>query len=202
MNPSYGMPEFSGVTTSFSYSDVDFFLLDNRMHKVAPEVKGQKSTILGEEQVNWLINALASSKSTFKVIAVGGQFLNTVDKFETFSTVPDERQKILDAIAANNITGVIFLTGDRHCAELSKLTLPNGIDVYDLTTSPLTSKAYDLSKEDNKVRIEGKVAAQRNFATIDFKGPRKERTAEITVWGNTGAVLWTFTVPTPAPKSK
>lgn len=199
-NPSYGIPNSQGITTQFSYSDVDFFLLDNRYHKVSPEVKGQESTILGEEQINWLIQALKFSRAPFKLVAVGGQFLNTIEKFETFSTVPAERERIIKAITENNITGVVFLSGDRHCTELSQLTLENGQMIYDLTVSPLTSGPYDTSKEDNKLRVEGTTVPERNFATLDFSGPKDKRTMTITIFNSAGEKKWTREIAQPIKK--
>ncbi|MFY7971513.1 MAG: alkaline phosphatase D family protein [Flavobacteriales bacterium] len=199
-NPSYGLPQSKGITTQFQYSDVEFFLLDNRYHRVAADVKGQQSTILGEDQINWLIQALKFSRAPFKMIVVGGQFLNTIDKFETFSTVPAERERIIKAITDNNITGVVFLTGDRHCTELSQLTLENGQVIYDLTVSPLTSGPYDTSKEDNQLRVEGTTVAERNFATLDFSGPKDKRVLTITVRNSDGEKKWVREILQPAKK--
>jgi len=39
---------------------------------------------------------------------------------ESYAKYPKERNDLFDFIAANNIKGVILLTGDRHYAELSK----------------------------------------------------------------------------------
>ena len=179
---------------------MEFFLLDNRYHRVAANVKGQQSTILGEDQINWLIQALKFSRAPFKMIVVGGQFLNTIDKFETFSTVPAERERIIKAITDNNITGVVFLTGDRHCTELSQLTLENGQLIYDLTVSPLTSGPYDTSKEDNQLRVEGTTVAERNFATLDFSGPKDKRVLTITVRNSDGEKKWVREILQPAKK--
>jgi alkaline phosphatase D len=191
-NPSYGLPgcDGEGVTSQFQWGDIDFFMLDNRYHRVAAGIVGQQATILGENQINWLIQSLADSKAPFKMVVVGGQFLNPLDKFEVFNTVPEERQKILDAIEKNNIKGVIFLTGDRHSAELSELTLNNGEKVYDLTVSPLTSRPYDTSKEPNTLRVAGTQAAVRNFGTLDFSGKRGSRNLHITVRDSNGKMLW------------
>jgi alkaline phosphatase D len=202
-NPSYGLsdtPKPNGITTMFQWSDIDFFLLDNRFFRVAENVVGQEHTILGEAQITWLIQALKASKAPFKLVAMGGQFLNSAAVFENYAVMPEERQAILDAIDKNAITGVVFLTGDRHSTELSTLTLPGGSVVYDLTTSPLTSGAHDMSKEQNANRVEGTLVGQRNFSTLDFSGPRKKRQLTITVWDNQGKELWNKTIDQPAEK--
>lgn len=190
-NPSYGGPATGdGITTHFAMNDVEFFMLDNRYHRTPDNAFAIAPTILGQQQLEWLITALKTSKASYKFVVMGGQFLNTVEKFENYSMYPDERQFILDAIEKNNIKGVIFLTGDRHCTELSKLVLPNGIEVYDLTVSPLTSGAYDNSKEENKLRVEGTIVAEQNFGMITLTGPLKERQLTITIYSSSGEKRW------------
>jgi len=201
-NPSYGIPATThandAITTQFAWGDIDFFLLDNRSARIAADViANEKPTILGAEQIAWLIQSLKFSRAPFKVIAMGGQFLNSVDKFETYATCPEERALILSLIEQNNITGVVFLTGDRHCGELSELKLSNGIVVYDLTASPLTSHAYDLSKEENTLRVPGTLVPERNFATLDFSGKRGERKMKMTCYDSRGNTKWEKVIEQP-----
>jgi alkaline phosphatase D len=100
----------------------------------------------------------------------------------------------LDLIEKNNIKGVVFLTGDRHCTELSALTLPNGNKVYDLTCSPLTSGAYDNTKENNTLRVEGTIVPEQNYGIIEITGPQKERKLTINIYTSTGTLAWTRTL--------
>jgi alkaline phosphatase D len=194
-NPSYGGPATGdGITTHFAMNDVEFFMLDNRYHRTPENAFGVKPTILGEQQIQWLITALKTSKATYKFVVMGGQFLNTAAKFENYSVYPEERQLLLDAIEKNNIKGVIFLTGDRHCTELSELTLSNGLKVYDLTVSPLTSGAYDNSKEENAQRVDGTIVAEQNFGIIALEGPVKERKLTISIFKSTGEKAWEKTI--------
>jgi alkaline phosphatase D len=185
----------NGMATSFTFADVDFFLLDNRFNRTGAGLKGNKTpTILGEDQLNWFLQAIAASRAPFKMVAVGGQFLNTEPYKENYSTYPIERQIILDFIDQNNIKGVIFLTGDRHCGEMSSLKLPSGNMVYDLTVSPLTSKSYDTSKEKNTLRIEKSTVADRHYAVLDFSGPRKERKLNIRMIDVKGVTRFEHTI--------
>lgn len=184
-NPGSGVPGTcgeTGITTAFTYGDVDFFLLDNRYNRTGANVLGARQpTILGEDQLNWFLQALAASKAPFKIVAMGGQFLNTEPYPENYSTYPQERQQILDFIDKNKISGVVFLTGDRHCGEFSSLLLPSGKMVYDLTVSPLTSKAYNTQKEKNTLREPGSTVDERHYALLDFSGAKKERKLKIKV---------------------
>ncbi|MCB0761899.1 MAG: alkaline phosphatase family protein [Flavobacteriales bacterium] len=189
-NPGYGLHENAGVTTTFSYMDVDFFLLDNRWFRTDPDIQGIEPTILGEEQILWLIESLKVSTARFKVVCMGGQFLSDFAKYENYALWGAERQRILDLISDNNIKGVFFLTGDRHSTELSSLKLPSKDMVYDLTVSPLTSTSYDHSKEANHLRVEGTHVGERNFAILDFAGDRKDRTLTISVYNGEGELQW------------
>ncbi len=194
-NPSYGTTETDGIFTSFQMGDIDFFLLDNRFHRTPADLKGLDTpTLLGEAQLKWLIEALKTSKAPFKMIALGGQFLNTFAGFENYATYAAERQKIIDLIELNEIKNVVFLTGDRHCGELSALTLKNGITIYDLTTSPLTSRSYDIGKEENLLRMDGTLVPTQHFAILDFAGKFKERSLTISIKDAEGKVHYTRTI--------
>jgi len=199
-NPTTGVPSVEGgrgITTRYSYSDVDFFLLDNRYHRVAHFVKGVAPTLLGEEQINWLIQSLKESRAPFKLVAIGGQVLNPVARFENYANYAEERSRLLKLIGENNIRGVIFLSGDRHCTELSTMEITESVRVYDLTSSPLTSSPYDNTKEENTLRVPGTLAAERNFCTIDFKGGKEERRAVLSCFNAAGKLLWEHTIQAP-----
>ena len=191
-NPSYGGPATGdGITSHFAFGDSEFFLLDNRYNRTINDAVGVEPTILGEEQIQWLILALKSSRAPFKFVALGGQFLNTDAKYENYSTYPQERNRIIELIEKNNINGVIFLTGDRHCTELSELKLANGNVIYDLTVSPLTSGAYDNTKENNTLRVPETIVGTQNFGLFTFSGKQKERVLTISIYTHTGALAWT-----------
>jgi len=194
-NNSYGIPGLAGgITTQFTLGDMDFFFLDNRYFRTDPKTAGIEPTVLGKEQILWLVESLKYSKAPFKFVAIGGQVLNTDAKFENYAVYPQERDSLLKLIDSNQINGVVFLTGDRHCTELSADTLPGGTVVYDLTVSPLTSKAYDNTTENNTNRIEGTIVATQNFATIDISGKRKERKLTIRVLDSQGKEQWIRTI--------
>jgi alkaline phosphatase D len=185
-NPTYGVNGRPGITTTFERSDCQFFLLDNRFFRSNNEIVSQEREILGKEQLNWLIHALKASKATFKFVAVGGQVLSTFSKYENHINIaPEERERLLDAIAKEKIRNVIFLTGDRHSSEIS-VESRNGVRMYDFTVSPLTSGSYDHSKENNSNRIRGKIYGGRCFGTVEVSGAPKRRQAKLIIWDADG----------------
>ncbi len=198
-NPPSTAPGVGGITTMFSYSDVDLFLLDDRSFRVPPDVVTDTATMLGKAQIDWLIRALKYSDASFKIVACGGQVLNTGAVFENFATYPRERKYLLDRLNEEGIPNVVFLTGDRHHTVLSKLDQASGLPAYDLTVSPLTSGTHE-PKEENKLMVEGTLVVDRNFATLRFSGPRKERTLTITVRDASGRPRWEKSIAAVLPK--
>jgi alkaline phosphatase D len=193
-NPTNGVPGVEGITTNFSYADVDFFLMDDRTFRVPADLKTAPHALLGKAQLDWLIRALKYSDATFKLVAVGSQVLNTAAVYENYASIAEERAELLRRIEEEGITGVVFLTGDRHFSELSELKLGNGQTVYDLTASPLTSGPYK-PKEENPLRAEGTLVDQRNFAMLSFSGPKDDRIMTMRVFDQNGTPMWERAVP-------
>lgn len=189
-NPTLGVPGAENTTaTAFTHGDVDFFLLDNRTHRIPGGLSTAEGAMLGKAQVDWLIRALKYSDAPFKLVAVGSQVLNDAAVWETYATMPGERADLLRRIEAEGIEGVVFITGDRHFTELSELRLKDGRSIYDLTVSPLTAGPFP-PKEENRNRVEGTLVTDRNFAVLEFSGKRKERIMRIQVFDAQGEQLW------------
>jgi alkaline phosphatase D len=191
-NPSFGINGQPGVTTTFEWADVQFFLLDDRYYRTPDERKTGARTILGKQQFEWLIDALVKSEATFKVIAMGGQVLNPVAEHETYAIFPEEREKLLTTIEKERIKGIVFLSGDRHFTELSKLERNDSYPLYELTVSPLTAGIFDGENEPNYLRVEGTFVGERNFATMAVTGPRSDRRMLISVYNKDGKQLWNY----------
>ena len=199
-NPTYGLTgEASGITTMFQWADMDFFLMDNRYFRKPNHRKSGEAVYFGETQLEWLIDALASSSSPFKFVATGGQILNTEAVYENYIRLaPEERAYLLGRIEEEGITGVIFLTGDRHHTELNSYTNASGNVVYDLTVSPLTSgSGSNRDGENNAARDEGTLVVQRNFGLMTLSGPRRERELLIQIFDVDGQELWQRTIQQP-----
>ncbi|MGB0522795.1 MAG: alkaline phosphatase D family protein [Flammeovirgaceae bacterium] len=188
MNPNYVN---EGITGTFQWADVQFFLLDNRYFRSPNHrVTGEKS-ILGLAQEEWLIDALKSSQASFKFIAVGGQFINTNADFENHALFQAERERILGKIRKEKIEGVVFLSGDRHHTELSRLQENDHVyPIYDFTVSPLTSGTHVQRDEPNRNFVEGTLVDKRNFGEIEVTGKFRNRTATLRVFDSQGKLLW------------
>jgi len=193
-NYEYGINGKDGISSQFSYNDLDFFLLDNRYFRSPNHRKSGKREILGEEQVQWLIDALVYSKATFKVVLVGGQFLSPAAVYENHATYGEERRKIIELMEQEELKNVIFLSGDRHKTELTKMELENGHLIYDYTCSPLSSKAYDSRDEGNNLRVEGTHVSTQNFGLLSVTGSLKERKLLLQNFDSKGNLLWKYEI--------
>jgi alkaline phosphatase D len=192
-NPNYVFDN-QAITGTFTWADVQFFLVDDRWFRTPKDLRTGEKEMLGKLQMQWLLDALAASDAPFKFVVVGGQVINSLDdpRLETFAYYAEERNKFLQAIRDNRIPGVIFLSGDRHHTELSKMERGGTYPLYDVTVSPLTAGAVgDRSlNEKNLFRVPNTYYGNRNFATFEISGPRKERVLTITIWDVAGKEVW------------
>lgn len=190
-NPIYGVGGSEGITSAFSWSDADFFMLDNRWYRTPQSADGH---ILGKVQVDWLLDALRYSDAKYKFICVGGQFLNTVAKFENHAIYKKERKLIMEAIDSMQVKGVIFLDGDRHHSEISQWTGPKGTTIYDITSSSLTSGSSSNKDEVNDNRVKGSLILQKNYALVEITGPKDRREVKVTFKDIAGLPLFDYKI--------
>jgi len=189
-NPNYGVGGTEGITGAFVWNDCQFLLLDNRWYRSPQDSTGQ---ILGDQQIKWAIDVLRSSKAAFNFIAVGGQVVSDFAKYENHAVYAKERRKLLQLIDDYNIKNVVFLDGDRHSSELSRYVTDDGDVIYDITSSPLTSKAYDHNAETNSYRV-GETIGQSNYAVIEIEGEFRKRTAKLVYKDENGEVLSSYSL--------
>jgi alkaline phosphatase D len=175
-NPNYGVNGLGGITGTYSWNDCQFFLLDNRWDRTPQSSEG---SILGEEQMTWLIDALRSSNASFKFICIGGQVVSDYAAFENHAVYGAERKKLLHLIDDYDIQNVVFLTGDRHHSEISRYETPDGQVIWDITSSALTSGTYDHTDEPNSFRYEDSMIGKNNYAVISISGKRKKRKLKV-----------------------
>ncbi len=193
-NPTYGVNGNPGTTTYFEWGDVAFFMMDDRYYRTPNKRKTIEREIFGKAQVEWLIDALVKSEAPFKFIVTGNEFLSDNTYEENHINFKEEREGILSLIKEEGIEGVIFLTGDRHFSELSKMEREGTYPLYDFTVSPFTSGANRRKMENNSFRVEGSYIAKRNFAIFSFSGKRNERVLNCTIYDKDKNKLWSYSI--------
>jgi alkaline phosphatase D len=203
-NPTYGHDGTPGVFGRFQWNDAEFFLLDDRYHRSPTRApRTADKTMLGEAQMQWLIDGLTSSEATFKIVVNGGQMLTERSEFETFARFPAERERLLGAIEEREIDGVVFLSGDRHLTEMMKREREGTYPLYEITVSPLTAGTASSGGGENALRVDGTlVDSTRNFGMLSFTGPRRDRTLTVRVYTPTGTLLWTRSINATALRTE
>jgi alkaline phosphatase D len=186
-NPNYGVGGTEGITGSFTWNDCQFFLMDDRWYR-APQ--HPQADYFGEKQVQWLIDALRYSRANYKFICTGGQVISDAKVYENYAVFAHERQALLDSIDKYNIKGVVFLSGDRHHSEISKMTTADGDILYDITSSALTSSTSPHPNEPNQYRLSGSMIGVRNYALISVTGPRNARKCKVVFKDANGGALF------------
>ena len=137
VNPSYGGGEKQpGCWYDMYIGDVHFIFLDCRYYR---DLKG--GSMIGPVQKKWLLDTLASSKGTFKVIASSVPWSPGVKpgSRDTWDGFDEERETIFTHIEKNGISGVLLMAADRHRSDLRKITRENGYDFFEVMSSRLTN---------------------------------------------------------------
>lgn len=152
---------------------------------------GERKTLFGAAQLDWLKQSLINSKATFKVVVSGSQLFNDANAFEGWQHFRGEREAFVEWLDRQKIDGLLFLSGDRHHTELIKRVRDDAYPLYELTCSPLTSSPrIPEAEKENIQRQNGTLVDKRNFCTLDVSGPAKERQLLLRAHDSAGAVLW------------
>ena len=128
------------------------------------------ATVLGEAQWQWLEEQLRQP-AEIRVIASSIQFVPDEHGWEMWGNFPRERKRMIQLITETKANGVLFISGDRHLAELSRMTPENDQTPYtilDLTTSSLNQPSGGGNEnEANRYRV-GEHYLKVNYGTIEI----------------------------------
>jgi len=204
-NPSYGQDN-EAIYSQLSYGDCDFFLMDDRWYRSADDMNpladgkpNPDKRMWGEKQIKWLKDALITSKGTFKFIVTGSQTLNPASPFDCLQHYPIEFNELMNFLVEEKISGVVFLTGDRHHSEVIKYTRPSAYPLYDITSSPLTSGVARVSNDGNKekenpARVGGTLVEAQNYTRVSVTGRQGDRVLKVEFIGIKGEKLGEWTL--------
>lgn len=175
---------------------VKVLLLDGRYFRDPLKKNGKDNVpdpsadMLGEAQWKWLEAELAGSDADVHIIGCGVQFLPEEHPYEKWGNFPASRQRFLDLLSKTKPKGAILISGDRHMAEASKVTLPGlNYDLFDITSSGLThvSKPHE---EPNKHRV-GEIITKLNYGLITINWDKKPLSATVKINGDENATYLT-----------
>jgi alkaline phosphatase D len=182
-NPVWNHP---GLYQSYQY-EIDIYklkviLLDTRYFRdtiyrdpgTRAYLPNETGDILGEEQWFWLENELKESEADLHIIGSSIQVLSEDHAWEKWANFPTARKRLFDLLKKYPDKKVIFISGDRHIAEISKINLPGlAYPLYDFTSSGLTHTWRNPREEKNRHRV-SEFVIKLNFGLIiiDWKKDR------------------------------
>jgi len=148
------------------------------------------TTLLGEAQWAWLAETL-KQPADLRIVASSIQVVPTENNWEYWQNFPHERARLFELIKSTGAGGVVFLSGDRHLAEISRLPAdqsPTGYPLYDITSSAINQRDGGTEDEPNRYRL-GKNYREPNFGTIAVDWDAPEPTVTLAVHGEDGTVV-------------
>ena len=163
-----------GVYTSYNLGEdeksVKLILLDTRYNREDPSPDGD---ILGPEQWKWLENELLTNEATITIIGSSIQFVSDDHDFENWGHFPRSRKRFIDLLGETKTQGAIFISGDRHLAEISlEKGTKAGFRLYDFTSSGLTHGIPKFIVNDSEQRV-GEFYNKKNFGIINIDWENK-----------------------------
>jgi hypothetical protein len=145
--------------------------------------------VLGEEQWKWLEKQLTNSAASVHIINSSIQVIASDHRFEKWANFPDAQKRLYALLARTKPKGVLIISGDRHCAEYSKIDLQGlGYPLYDFTSSGLTHSWTAYREEKNEHRV-GPLIAERNFGLISINWSKPNPEVQLQVIGTGGKQL-------------
>lgn len=123
------------------------------------------STFLGEAQWAWLESVL-TQPADVRIIASSNQFSHSYNGWESWTNVPHEQQKMIDLIKKTKANGVVFISGDVHWGEISKMKIEGGYPIYDVTSSGITEDWDKIEPNDHRI---GEAIPQNNIGLIELQ---------------------------------
>ena len=132
--------------------------------------KKNKGLLLGKSQWDWLENQLKNNDAVVNLFAGGIQLISSEHPYEKWANFPLAQKRFFDLLSQYKIKTPLYLSGDRHIAEVSAISLESGYCLYDVTSSGLTHSYNSLKDEANSFRI-SPLMTMLNFGmfTLDWK---------------------------------
>ena len=124
------------------------------------------ATVLGEAQWRWL-EATLRQPADVRLIVTSIQVVANDHRFEKWGNFPHERRRLLALLRATGAQGVVFLSGDRHTGELSRLdparepdgaAIDPGYPLFDLTSSAMTKSRPTAYAEQTERRAKAPIS--------------------------------------------
>lgn len=156
-----------------------------------------KATFLGEEQWKWLEEQL-QQPAEIRLICSGIQVISEDHIFERWAMIPHERERLFNLLRTTKAAGVVFLSGDRHLADLSAMDAGVGYTLYDLTASGLTQAADEYRPpERNRHRV-ATMSWGNHFGMVEIDWSKPDPLIRLQIRDEDGQIAFQHKVPLSA----
>ena len=136
-----------------------------------------RATMLGEPQWQWLERQL-ETPADVRLIGSSLQVLADFPGWEGWSLFAHDQQRLIELIRRKRANGVVFLSGDMHYAELSKLDVNVPYTLWDITSSGLTEVWPAATPNANRV---SDVIREPNFGLVEIDWRGTQTTVTLSV---------------------
>ncbi len=147
----------------------------------------RSTTVLGEAQWKWLEGEL-KKPAEVRIIASSIQVIPEDHGWEKWMNFPHERARLYKLIRDTKANGVVFLSGDRHLAELSMMDGGVGYPLFDLTSSGLNQAFKNWREHETNQHRVGTMNYGDNFGFIEIEWDRKRPRIRLQIRDDEGDV--------------
>jgi alkaline phosphatase D len=131
--------------------------------------------LLGDAQWAWL-EARLKEPAALRIIASSIQFSGDYTGFESWANLPRERARLVALLGDSGPSPVLFLSGDVHHGELSRLTPSGQPPIYDLTSSGINQVGTILEPSNTRL---GEAVFEPNFGLLSVDWEQRELHLEL-----------------------
>lgn len=153
-------------------------------------IQRKSSTFLGKEQWAWLEKTL-QEPADVRIVMSSNQFGISYNGYEAWANMPRQQEKFIELIKKTKANGVVFISGDVHWAEISKIEVENGYPLYDVTSSGITQEWSHIEPNDNRV---GDAFPANNAGLIEIDWNQTEPIIHFKIIDVTGTEVLTHQV--------
>ena len=198
----FGVPDRpDGIYSSRDFGPegkrVRVILLDTRFNRDSLPRKGEGPSdgdILGESQWSWLREELARPGASLMILGSSIQFVSEQHRFEKWANFPKAKNRMLELLQTTRAQEVVFISGDRHHAEISCLSnSAAGYPLYDITSSGIT-EGGGIGQEENRYRVADLWNAN-NFGAIQIDWSQANPTVSLSIRDEQGKAVREVSFP-------
>ncbi len=151
------------------------------------------ATVLGAAQWEWLETQLRQT-AQLRIIASSIQVIPEEHGWEGWANFPRERERLFALIRDIGANGVVFISGDRHHGEISRLAADEargiGYPLYDITSSGLNQSSTGEVDEPNRHRVSPAAARGTNYGILAVDWSQDDPALRLQVHDGEGKVLF------------